>query len=176
MSVTQKGLFVVEGRSNYTCPETEFSVTCEFIKHPNSIDFKYVYLTHESNGSTAFKKTYTNGYLGLIRKLTITPSENSQKHTYTFELSKLVRPANKYFLEISKKPDIEHGAIFEWDFESAFAKAAESKPEDCEFDKDLVLNPFEPHELPLTIKQAIPRLAKTYGVGSESITISVTGK
>lgn len=176
MSVTQKGLFVVQGRSNYTCPETEFSVTCEFIKHPNSIDFNYVYLTQESNGTTAFKKTYSNGYLGLIRKITITPSENNQKNTYTFELSKLVRPVNKYFMEISKKPGIEHGAIFEWDFESAFAKAAENKPGDCEFDEGVLLNPFEPHELPLTIKKAMPRLAKTYGVEPESITISVTGK
>jgi hypothetical protein len=166
MDNTQKGILISSDSLTWKQLEFGYSVTREFVGNLAAADIDYVYVAERGN-----EGGYFTGYVGRIRKITITPAANPDNRIYSFELSKLLKPSistgQLQFNVRGKK----NGEIINWDFEKIFADAEASE----ESVEKLHENPAKAGLPPLSIREATVRLADTYGIDPGKITISITG-
>ena len=166
MSSTQKGLLAVVGSSSVDGLFRDFSFSHTFNSQLEELDFQYAYLTTLVGGCGADLN------LGLLCKIkSVTVSRVETRWAYTFGVSEILsRLKNPGWLHSSVN-DVGHWTLFDWDFESHFADSKSGVDDHC------IMYSERPSVVPpLTIKEAIERLAATYEVESSSITISISGR
>lgn len=165
MSVEQKGVLIAVDRDTWQQVEYGFIVKKQFPKHLPVSDIDYLYAAEKTpNGG------YHAGHIGQIRKFTIETAPDKRSKIYTFELSKVLKPSiatGQLQFEVRDRND---GDIIDWDFETVIEEAKESK-----YASDLLENPAKSSLPPLSLKEAVQRLADTYGIAPEKVTISITG-
>ena len=166
MEYEQKGILIAIDNKMWKQLKREFTVTIELVKDLTVADVDYVYMAERGNNGTYFP-----GYLGQVRKITIKPASTPQNRVYSFELSKFVNPSSaleKLQFEAKGK---KSGDVFDCVFEQILKNANESDGPD-----DMVnVNPANIDLQPLSISEAIERVADTYNVKPEKISISITG-
>lgn len=166
MSNEQKGILIALDASNWKQLEREFTVTRELVNDLAVSDIEYVYLAERGN-----QGGYFTGYVGLVRKITIEPASTPQNRVYSFELSQFVRPSSVIGALQFKVEDKRNGDMFDWSFEQILEDAKVSDDPKAK----AIENPANLDLQPLSINEAIERLAGTYGIDSEKISISITG-
>ncbi|WP_248917867.1 hypothetical protein [Pseudomonas entomophila] len=165
MSDKQKVLLAVVSSTSIDELVNNFSFSHASKEQLKDLNFQYVYFTGLLNG---FGRDLKSGYLCKVKNITVSLVEGLWE--YTFRLSEISSGINNSG-ELSKLVrKVGHWELFDWDVESCFSYNRSG------VDDDYFLY-LEPPSLAnsLTIKEAIGRLAGTYGVDPAKVTVSITG-